>query len=137
MKANELRVGNIVEAEKMFDNEGWSMTYISCDTIYNIAGGSGVYYRPILLTEEWLLKFGFEKVVYDSDDTGYGVDYHLEIAGVCFINYSDDFSCGIYDSKESSINGMAVIPKWESVKYVHSFQNLYFALTGEEIQIKN
>lgn len=93
-------------------------------------------FEPIPLTEEWLVKFGFEKVVYDTDETGYGTDYELDIKGVGCISYSDDFSCALFSSKESSKNELGFLPNWDNCKHVHSLQNLYFALIGEELKIK-
>jgi hypothetical protein len=90
----------------------------------------------IPLTEEWLIKFGFEKVIYESDETGYGTDYELEIKGVGCISYSDDFSCALFGSKESSKHELGFLPNWDNCKHVHSLQNLYFALIGEELKIK-
>jgi hypothetical protein len=90
----------------------------------------------IPLTEEWLVKFGFEKVIYESDETGYGTDYELDIKGVGCISYSDDFSCALFGSKESSKHELGFLPNWDNCKHVHSLQNLYFALTGEELKIK-
>lgn len=67
--------------------------------------------EPIPLTEEWLLKFGFEYtklyyIKYDDDLIIYfdGIDFYF---------------------KRSS--------KSLTIKYVHQLQNLYFALTGEEL----
>lgn len=93
-------------------------------------------FEPIPLTEEWLIKFGFEKVIYDTDETGYGTDYELDIKGVGCISYSDDFSCALFGSKESSKNELGFLPNWDNCKHVHSLQNLYFALVGEELKIK-
>lgn len=92
--------------------------------------------KPIPLTEEWLIKFGFQKVIYDTDETGYGTDYELDIKGVGCISYSDDFSCALFGSKESSKNELGFLPNWDNCKHVHSLQNLYFALIGEELKIK-
>jgi len=67
-------------------------------------------YQPIPLTEEWLLKFK-DKVDYEISDSG--------------------------DSVFIRINGPDINEiDTERVKYVHSLQNLYFALTGEELIIK-
>lgn len=124
MEAKDLRIGNLVYFNDLllkFEFEsGWNFDFI----------------EPILLTEEWLIKFGFEKVIYESDETGYGNDYELEIKGVGCISYSDDFSCALFGSKESSKDELGFLPNWDNCKHVHSLQNLYFALTGEELKIK-
>ncbi len=125
MKAKDLRIGNLVyfnEELLKFDFEsGWNFDFI----------------KPIPLTKEWLLKFGFEKVIYESDETGYGNDYELDIKGVGLISYSDDFSCALFGSKESSKDELGFLPNWDNCKHVHSLQNLYFALTGVELTLNN
>ena len=63
--------------------------------------------EPIQLTEEWLLKFGFRKV--------YKTCYQYK-----------DF---ILDDRFIMMDIDITI----QLKYVHQLQNLYFALTGEEL----
>ena len=66
---------------------------------------------PIPLTEEWLIKFGFIKVWnnYRLKPLGYLIDNRLITVGSNYLRH---------------------------IKYVHQLQNLYFALTGEELQLK-
>ena len=71
------------------------------------------HYKPIQLTEEWLVKFGFIK----RTPTGYYFDM-----GRMSINLPD------FEYKNIRID--------VKLKYVHQLQNLYFALTGEELTIK-
>ena len=68
--------------------------------------------QPIPLTEEWLLKFGF-----DSDG-----DEFWEKGGV---------QVGYHYGEE---NGFIHIR--QQIEYVHQLQNLYFALTRKELEIK-
>lgn len=69
--------------------------------------------EPISLTEEWLLKFGFKKI----NTTWYKL-------GNMAINISFDVEWG---------------SKWMGIrlKYVHQLQNLYFAITGQELTLKD
>ena len=71
--------------------------------------------EPIPLTEEWLLKFGFEK--------NKNSDLYFRLN-----NYEYFIENGIIDNGYSRMNEI-------SVKYVHQLQNLYFALTGKELEI--
>jgi len=67
--------------------------------------------QPIPLTEEWLLKFGYTKISNSSFmNSGHGI-------WIC----NNLFMCD-----KNGIN----------LKHVHQLQNLYFALTGEELEIK-
>ncbi len=141
MKANELRIGNLVSHH---DFEGYFPKVIGIKSngvvILEMPTGFGELhsadYEPIPLTEEWLLNFGFEKFVYDSEETGYGTEYKLKASEDVFMVYSDDFSLGLYSDESREENDMAVIPTYEHIKHVHQLQNLYFALTGEELTIK-
>lgn len=128
IKSNELRIGN-------YGLSGGQELMITAKGILYLQDGE-MEFEPIPLTEQWLLKFGFKKVVYNSDEEGYGTDYHLKCSNGVFMCYADDFSLGLYTSEYDMINGLAVIPNWEMTKHVHQLQNLYFALTGEELTIK-
>jgi hypothetical protein len=103
MKANELRLGNYV-----YDNLGGVLKIkgISLDSTLS-------HIKPIPLTEEWFLKFGFHKK-YKSYEKG---DFS-------FIN-------GGYNKLAYKLSIIENTPK-----YVHQLQNLYFALTGEELTIE-
>ena len=85
----------------------------------------------ILLTEELLLSFGFEKVVYGSSESGYGVDYRLKHKDF-LLEYYDDFSIGIMGHEDD----IGIAPDIELFKYVHQLQNLYFILTGQQLKQK-
>ena len=74
-------------------------------------------FRPIPLTEEWLIKFGFVRV-------GMLTMRLDKFTCYCEEDYTDNFCLG-------DIELFDVVPK-----YVHQLQNLYFALTGEELTIK-
>ena len=86
----------------------------------------------IPLTEELLLSFGFEKIVYNSDKIGYlGMDYRLKHKDFLLV-YCDDFSIGIMGHEDDVV----IAPDIELFKYVHQLQNLYFILTGEQLKTK-
>jgi hypothetical protein len=139
MRLEELRLGNLVridESDTSFEVNGINTYALSIKDQTEDVWIENYCFCPILLTEEWLIKFGFEKVIYESDETGYSNDYELEIKGVGLISYSDDFSCALFGSKESSKDELGFLPNWDNCKHVHSLQNLYFALTGEELKIK-
>ena len=86
----------------------------------------------ILLTEELLLSFGFEKIVYNSDKIGYlGVDYRLKHKDFLLV-YCDDFSISIMGHEDD----IGIAPDIELFRYVHQLQNLYFILSGEQLKKK-
>ena len=103
MKANELRIGNYyIENNQVCRVEHYdiSSAYFNPDM-----------YKPIPLTEGWLLKFGFEKKI-GWDDLIYHVKNNVDLY---------EFLSG-YEYYDFHI------------KHVHQLQNLYFALTGEELK---
>lgn len=74
--------------------------------------------EPIPLTEELLLKCGFDENMVLSTIEG-----EIRYYGDGDINIGGEDSCTL---------GMVYIAK---CKYLHQLQNLYFALTGEELEI--
>lgn len=125
IKANELRIGNIVKGVKHLpyieDTEGCtaviseissSRTAFKCASEYNAAS-----YVGMELNEEWLLKFGFEKFV---NSKLYKLEYFK-------VHYDSDI-----EAMEVNYRGL-----YFHLKYVHQLQNLYFTLTGEELTLKN
>lgn len=127
MKANELRIGNKVGFYKSLVPE------LLTGTVTEIAfqENSSEYYftipefnpnipitgdalKPIPLTEDWLLKFGFEK------------HYHRTIWQ----------KSGFHDIWKIKGEWYVKISKHQQyIDYVHQLQNLYFALTGEELKL--
>lgn len=113
MKANELRIGNLVYDP--FDH--CSVSILDIDFIAEHLKT----FKPIPLTEEWLLKFGFVKG--ESHETG-AIYYNYDI---------DDkrYHVKMYNGK-ATFDIDWLIP----CEYVHQLQNLFFALTGTELAIQ-
>lgn len=130
MKKTELRLGNLVEYPG-WNKDGSSEFFMIRDLFWEgekIALTNGVIQlpstklgliNPIALTKEWLIKFGFYK----------------EFESGLFIIPSSTLKLDYYDSDEGY---MAVVfgNDLKLIKYVHQLQNLYFALTGEELTLK-
>jgi hypothetical protein len=113
MKAQELRIGNWVLGNKPFQIEGSDIALAS--TREKSIGT--ILWQPIPLTEEWLERFGFDEIEMSTPiayKTKNGFRIKEDERGY-WMQYK---------------HGMTII------KHVHSLQNLYFALTGEELQIK-
>ena len=118
MKATELRLGNLIEykIEDELDErkEWWEVSKVDFqDLTWLDSNPRDADFRPIKLTEEWLLKFGFVK-----KEIGYSKLTEME---QCFL---------ISFGKHTSVNGIKFN---NEIKTVHQLQNLYFALTGEEL----
>ena len=122
IQAKELRIGNltykILKGKRHVDEIDYlDLAGLSGCRHYILP--MGLLLKPIPLTEEWLIKFGFEKLKNN------GIDYELHD---CVISFEAKWMW----TSESKLNEVrTLIPK-----YVHQLQNLYFALTGEELTIK-
>jgi hypothetical protein len=124
MKETELRIGNWVWHEVILDY--YEVGRLDIEINYSHE------FSELEITEEWLLKFGFEK----TDDYGDIVYYAPRNHGnrhyyVCFDH--DDISFGL--SVFNNCTSLIYDNKW--LQYVHQLQNLYFALTGEELVLSN
>jgi hypothetical protein len=134
MKSTELRLGNLIDDSGIpsiinnFDEWGISVYDANGDLTSEIYRQCGLF-KPIPLTEEWLIKFGFES--WGKDEYGY-VNYVLHNV----IDGTSNFVIGLSDDNPIPMidNNLCC---WSEFKYVHTLQNLYFALTGEELKIKD
>jgi len=129
MKANELRIGNLITVATTIQViEG-----VYKDSIYTKSYTANVYetmnkVAAIPLTEKWLIKFGFKRVngvlVLDFTKSTQGLRGHFVREG---------FSVAL---DEKSLFGDSESVSLKTLSHVHQLQNLYFALTGEELKIE-
>lgn len=112
MEASELRIGNFVKYLTLNGN-----SEILANGIYLFELGE-LELHEIPLTEEWLLKFG------GIHETG-GM-YFFGNVGILHYRRENEFSLMNYNYKKGQI--------YTTIKYVHQLQNLYFALTGKELE---
>lgn len=122
MKATELRIGNLIQFR-----DGSIETVselLNTGLIQKINDMYDTDYSQIPLTEEWLVKFGF---AYKGDK--------YESMSLCFIrngaSKKDWFN--VYSHIDGDFYSKYPIT---TVTFVHQLQNLYYALTGEELTIK-
>lgn len=133
MKANELRIGNLVL-------KYGSEILITPYDLINIELSLNEY-EPIPLTEEWLLKFGFVEELDKKPSLKHGNYFSIWVMDYKYSFSYADFrkDWGFYHSytdagNENDNNRFDFISC--GIKHVHQLQNLYFALTGEELQVK-
>lgn len=140
MKATELRIGNFVwddysgemivsgiakqnglqEELRLKKHNGLPEGSYICETI-----------QPIPITEEWLLKFGFKVGLNERDDEDDRIILHVYRNKISIAEKNKTFYFYITIEDDTYYNF-----KWVELKYVHQLQNLYFALTGEELTLK-
>ena len=110
MKANELRIGNYVKG--IGHNIAWLVEGIEKDFIYT--------------SDHWRLLSSFEGMPLTEE----------ELINLGFIHAGNFHDCINYKLNGIDIwlyaNNEIAFGKWD-LKYVHQLQNLYFALTGEEL----
>lgn len=112
MKANELRLGNWISAEPYGEFKIIGMTSFEDKTTlfkdlnYYPESTKIENAKPIPLTEDWLLKFGFNKFPnqkrYDRDDF---------------------WSCNLRYGNEWHFEDLEMF-----IRYVHELQNLFFSV---------
>lgn len=123
MNATELRLGNLVQ---------YVDTKEPC-TIYEIEHRFKKIYRindlndnkniePIPITEEWLLKIGFKRVEWSS----FAWYHENDIDAIFQIELNSKGPLHIWDGAYTDA----------SCQYIHQLQNLFFALTGKELEFK-
>lgn len=121
MEAKELRIGNFVN----FNDDG-EIKQIKVLGIDLFGGWNSVIYdenipdiemcdiEPIPLTEEWIFNFG---VKIEELNLPYSYEFYCNNGYLRILRDEKNRKC-------------------TRIKYVHQLQNLYFALTGEELTLK-
>ncbi len=117
MESKELRIFNFVEYDgctRYVKNINSKFVHLhdACDYAINEI-------KPIPITEEWLLKFGFEKNLDGCPTLKKDHQY---------FQYWE----GRLTWQQSPHNDWSEF----KIQFVHQLQNLYFALTGEELTAK-
>ena len=139
INTNELRLGNYVTDEwnssrylvESINVKGIDLeieddgNYPECASMWIEATIKSEEIFGIPLTEDLLLKYGFEL----EDEGGLSAEYCNGCISVVFdaadialrINSGDSYICVFYDDP--------------AFQHLHQLQNIYFALTGQELQI--
>jgi len=112
MEVKELRIGNLVNHKfgelEYSEVKGLGEDYVDIKEVtWEFPDVED--FEPIPLTEDWLLKFGFKRWGKDC--------FYL---GVVKIHHRQ--------------RGFVLAKRYGVIKHVHELQNLYFALTGKELQ---
>lgn len=128
IKTKELRIGNLIELRTNDDK------LVGIEMVKKLEGEDFGYGKlpnldnyPILLTEKWLFDFGFKK----GDNKRINDCFYWIMVGSSEFSINPNNGVVWIENKGNVFNNPALI------EYVHQLQNLYFALTGEELIIKN
>lgn len=136
MKANEFRLGNLIYSP--IEKEIVKLVAIEQGNRPITLGKMGTSsfsgfdcLEPIPLTEEWLLKLGFQirdkkySLNYGGESMRFAI-LENDIRNPFILYFHGRFG---YNLNEGRKNGDYCI------EYVHELQNLYFALTKKELEI--
>jgi len=129
MKIQELRIGNLInqhgQITKVYHLDiGGKSFYIINDMpihkeTFRHRDTHELIYSPVPLTEEWLIKFGFQEL---------NMFWRIPVEDGVF------FEVGyITDDKNFQFESPLSMGDEINLEYVHQLQNLYYALTGKEL----
>jgi len=119
MEAKDLRIGNLLYNDNV-------VVTIDARTIFDIWDNEGLKkYKPIPITEERLFELGFKK---ERESNFY--KKNINHKGRIWINIKVDGGVGCEIGTLAGYSAGFV-----DCKHVHKLQNLYFALTGEELTL--
>lgn len=165
MDTKEFKIGNYVNYYDGYSFRQGKVTSISNYdkvVIYNSCSCKPKSISGVTLTEEWFLKFGFKKreeYIKYGNGADWQPKYPKTIYNTHTIRIDDDFYFGVVneefiwidkyndnqkDNTVSIVFGDFYETRVDSSdflyckipEYVHQLQNLYFALTGKELEIK-
>ena len=129
IKATELRIGNYIKL--MFNYEDYEAIQVTSDELVMVDKKQADY-EPLPLTEEWLFKFGFNHIDKSDNDyityTDSNHEYYLQLDV-----RRKDGKYSILDNSFDDLRDFSMV----DIMYVHQLQNMYFALTGEELVLNN
>jgi hypothetical protein len=126
IKANELRIGNYLKlvGPSWTTQQRGIIQRISASDIVDIEFTGGDAYQPIPLNKELLLQCGFT----------YSTDTELELS----IDESNKLVANPYIERGYAVQ-LCCQTNWAGQKplYLHQLQNLYYVLTGEELNVES
>ena len=131
IKTNELRIGNFVSINNGFEmlvHSIFQNSTVYLDFIPPLINEADIWeedYKDLIaipLTEDWLLKAGLKEIKFLNE-------YHVQEKGYKYLDMIIRY--GVFDGHRFLFD--FANEKCVNLKYVHQLQNLYFALTGEEL----
>jgi len=123
MEARELRIDSWIQVTALIKRDVPQTREVQVTSkTFELCEKYPEKHSPIPLTEEWLEKFGFEKEKTLNIFWAWNLDRlrisKLEENDICDVTYT------------------TIGDLYLTIQSVHQLQNLYFALTGQELEIK-
>ena len=130
MEAKNFRIGNII---RPFTQDGYELEIRPIKASeFLMVENNPESTEPVELTKYWLMKLGFSE-----GNKCYKNAYSIDVLKTDFYlrpSYLGGFYWGFNISDEKldcELNDV------KPLKYVHELQNLFFAITGTELELKN
>lgn len=128
MKIQELRIGSFVfqfgEVSRIVQLDVGGKTYHRINDMQvhksSLLTGGKICFEPIILTGDWLTNLGFCEI-------GKWIQPVYKLNGISLVCHENIWNTML----ESFLGGYSLKNK---VQYVHQLQNLYFSLTGQELE---
>ncbi len=132
MKAQDLRLGNFVIAKnEIIKIIEFRESFVLGENDNSIIGDLPSQMKPIELTEEWLLKIGFDAMHSSRYMYEKSIINKHNINVVVYITFHTinktlrmDFS-----------NDLQILNLYD-IQYLHQLQNAFYLLTNEELEVK-
>ncbi len=128
LQANELRIGNkllLTDINEICTITSISNKYIGYTSVSRNGEAIVDCFKPIPLTEEILLKCGFGKS--DEHEIGHNANKQF--------GFYYDYHFKRFRLETNDDDGKNYADVILDIEYLHQLQNLYFALTNEELTI--
>jgi len=136
IKANELRIGNRLLYHINEDGIEWEVCTVDWHDLKWISQdqeGFNKKHKPIPLTEEVLKAWGFES----NKEFMYTKNFNaVELYNECiefFFEPNEEVCITLRQMESDNHNEMSHV-FIRKIMYLHNLQNLYFALTGDELK---
>jgi hypothetical protein len=132
IKANELRIGNYLL------NDG-VLVKIDARSVFDIWDDKGLKdYKPVPLTEEWLVRLPNYTKWSAFGDENYGGYIKFGRFGTVMIRFwGGKFIFYLVDIAKRDSYWKEIMKLKIECDYVHQLQNLYWCLCGEELILDN
>jgi len=134
VKVSEVRIGNFLlfdfpnRGKVQYKSERINNDFDGFRSIATINGLQPEKVYGIPLTDSWLQKFGFERI-----DKQFQHNWVIRLSKTG-VHYSIQFFNDKFWLSNSEYDAWCYVIK--DVAYVHELQNLFYALTGEDLVVK-
>ncbi len=134
LEVQDLRIGNWIIEPGQDEGKPFQIFSIYHEDKNNKVNGLPIaLMQPIPLTEDWLIRFGFEKRFNNDDCNLFDLIGYKEMSLTGLNRGQGFFTLADFTGK----NGWYLdLQTRTTLTHVHQLQNLYFAISGEELTIK-